>query len=102
MSVVELNNRLRRLGLEEAREVERILRELSDLLRSHHSALADDVAVIGALDAICAVAQFGLKVDGVVAGRASGATLCLREARHPLLVLKSLRTPKEQRRPWCR
>ncbi|MBI3871838.1 MAG: hypothetical protein HY304_02040, partial [candidate division Zixibacteria bacterium] len=39
MAVVELNNRLRRLGMEEAREVERILRQLTDLVRTHGLAL---------------------------------------------------------------
>ncbi|MEW5701711.1 MAG: endonuclease MutS2, partial [Candidatus Zixiibacteriota bacterium] len=99
MSVVELNNRLRRLGLEEAREVERILLELTDLVREHRVALADDAQTIGTLDAIQALARFGLKVDGVVAERTDSATLTLREARHPLLILKSLRTPKEARAP---
>lgn len=94
MNVVELNNRLRRLALEESREVERILREITDLVREHRQALIDDVAIYGALDAIHAVAQFGVQTDGVIPTRSDSAELDLVEARHPLLVLKA----REQRR----
>ena len=88
MSVVELNNRLRRLTMEESREVQRILRGLTDLLRENRIALQDNIAVYGDLDAVHAVAQFGVITDGAVAGRIDGAELNLIEARHPLLVLK--------------
>ncbi len=89
MSVVELNNRLRRIGMEESREVERILRELTDLVRENRYALTDDVAIVGDLDAIHSVARFGIQTNGTVAARLDGAELSLVEARHPLLVLKS-------------
>lgn len=89
MAVVELNNRLRRIGLEESREVERILREITDLVRTHRYALSDDVGIVGALDAIHAVARFGVMTDGAVAERLDTAELNLIEARHPLLILKS-------------
>jgi DNA mismatch repair protein MutS2 len=89
MAVVEFNNRLRRIGMEESREVERILRQLTDLVRENRYALTDDVAVVGDLDAIHAVARFGVLTDGAVAGRLDTAELNLLEARHPLLVLKS-------------
>jgi DNA mismatch repair protein MutS2 len=89
MAVVELNNRLRRVGMEESREMERILRELTDLVRENRYAISDDVTVIGDLDAIHAVARFGILTDGAVAGRLETAELSLLEARHPLLVLKS-------------
>lgn len=97
MAVVESNNQLRRLGMEETREVERILLGLTDLVREHTRALLDNVATVGELDAISAVGQFGRRVDGVVAGRTDDASLRLVEARHPLLVLKFLREPLETR-----
>ncbi len=99
MAVVESNNQLRRLGMEETREVERILLGLTDLVRAHTHALLDNVTMVGKLDAISAVGQFGRRVDGVVAGRSDDASLDLVEARHPLLVLKSLREPPETRFP---
>jgi len=99
MGVVEHNNALRRLDMEEGREVERILRELSDILRAHRDALADDVDAIGALDAIAALARLCLKIDGVVAERRDEASLRLVDARHPLLVLKSLSLHPDQRFP---
>jgi DNA mismatch repair protein MutS2 len=94
MHVVELNNRLRRLSMEESREVERILREMTDLIRDHRHALIDDVAIYGALDAIHAIARFGLDTDGIVAARDDGAQLDLVEARHPLLVLLAREKPR--------
>jgi DNA mismatch repair protein MutS2 len=89
MRVVELNNRLRRLTMEESNEVQRILRGLTDLLREHRIAMRDDIAIYGDLDAIHAVAQFGIRTDGAVATRTDQAELSLLEARHPLLVLKA-------------
>lgn len=99
MGVVEFNNRLQRLGLEEAREVRRILLELTGLLRDHRDALADDVDSVGALDAIHALARFGFHVDGITPAREGEAAITLRDGRHPLLVLKSARLPKDQRTP---
>ena len=97
MGVVEFNNRLQRLGLEEAREVRRILLSLTALVRDNRDPLIDDVDSIGALDAIHALARFGLHTDGLVPDRAEGASITLREARHPLLVLRRARLPKEER-----
>ncbi len=89
MKVVELNNRLRRLSMEETREVERILRGLTDIVRDSRFALTDDASIYGDLDAIHATAQFGLNSDGNVVGRLDRADLDLIEAHHPLLVLQA-------------
>jgi len=97
MAVVEFNNRLQRLGLEEAREVRRILLEITALVRDNRDALVDDVASIGSLDAIHALARFGLHIDGMVPDRVEGASITLRDGRHPLLVLRRARLPKEER-----
>ncbi len=99
MAVVELNNRLQRLGLEETREVRRILLQLTDLVRDNKEALHDDVQSLGTLDAIHALARFGLYIDGVVPDRADVPSVTLRQARHPLLALKSARVPKAERQP---
>ncbi|MEW5874844.1 MAG: endonuclease MutS2 [Candidatus Zixiibacteriota bacterium] len=96
MNVVELNNRLRRLAMEESREVERILREMTDLIRDNRRALIDDVAIYGALDAIHAIARFGVDTGGTVAARDDAPQLDLVDARHPLLILKAREL---QRRP---
>ncbi len=99
MQVVEFNNRLQRLGLEEAREVRRILLAMTEQMRENRDALLDDVDSIGSLDAIHALARFGLHVDGLVPDRVESASITLREARHPLLVLKQARLPREERTP---
>lgn len=99
MAVVELNNRLQRLGLEEAREVRRILLVLTEQVRDNRDPLADDVDSIGALDAVHALARFGMHIDGIVPQRVATASITLRLARHPLLVLKAARLPKSERAP---
>jgi DNA mismatch repair protein MutS2 len=89
MKVVELNNRLRRLSMEETREVERILRGLTDMVRENRFALIDDAAIYGDLDAVHATAQFGIHTNGNVVHRIDSADLDLVDARHPLLVLQA-------------
>ncbi|GAB4323240.1 MAG: endonuclease MutS2 [Candidatus Zixiibacteriota bacterium] len=94
MKVVELNNRLRRLSMEESREVERILRGLTDMVRENRFALTDDSSIYGDLDAVHATAQFGVNTNGNVVNRLDAAEIDLVDARHPLLVLQA----REQRR----
>ena len=92
---IQLNNDLVRLSEEEAREVHRILREMTDKLRALSPAISRAYAVLGELDLLFAKAQFALEFDCIVPRFTSGAErrLTLREARHPLLedVLKRQR-----------
>ncbi len=94
LSVVELGNAWREAQLEEEREVERILRRLSDLVGEDEPALVHNVAVLAELDLQVAKARLGeemhateLPYEGneqpwLVRGPAD---LILVDARHPLL-----------------
>jgi len=62
---IELMNRLRELELAEAREVQRILRELTGLLRPHADALQASFATLIELDSLCARAKFASRYDAV-------------------------------------
>lgn len=85
-SAIEMMNQLRTLELAEAREVHRILVELSVLCRPLADPLADSLAAITELDRRLAVALAVERWEGVAPEVAPGP-LRLRRGRHPLLVL---------------
>ena len=61
---VEMMNRLRELEAEEAREVLRILRELTDALRPLHSDLLASLEALVAIDSLYARARYALRTGG--------------------------------------
>jgi DNA mismatch repair protein MutS2 len=97
LETIDLNNELVRLREEEQRETLRILRELTELLRSHAVEIQTAVDAIGALELLFAKAEFALEFRCVIPrfSRDSDRQLILREARHPLLedVLRRQRKP---------
>ncbi len=96
LETIALNNDLVRVSEEEAREVHRILRELSHSLHLAGPAVPEAVAVFGDLDLLFAKAEYALSFDATIP-KLSGETdrmLRLRGARHPLLA-DVLRTQKK-------
>jgi len=105
LAVVEMGNRVRELERAEAREVERILRELTALVAANADALDATVDTLAELDLAFAKAKFSVALRGVEpildvgnlkleVGNArtetstvqrSTSNLHLIEARHPLL-----------------
>ncbi len=106
LAVVEMGNRVRELERAEAREVERILRELTALVATHADAIELTVDVLAALDLAFAKARYSAEINGVEPVIASEAkqspnrsgiassqkpllamtpSLELLDARHPLL-----------------
>ena len=83
LETIDLNNELVRLGEEEAREVHRILLEMSDRLRGHADSIRQTLAAMGELELIFAKARFALEFDCCIPR--FGDLLVLRDARHPLL-----------------
>lgn len=83
LETIDLNNELVRLAEEEAREVHRILLELTDRLRGHAESIRQTLASMAELEWIFAKARFAVEFDCVIPR--FGARLLLREARHPLL-----------------
>lgn len=87
LETIDLNNELVRLREEEQREVLRILRELTELLRGHDAAIAGTAEAVGDLELLFAKAEFALEF-GCTIPRFSpeqDRRLVLDEARHPLL-----------------
>lgn len=97
LETIDLNNELVRLREEEQREVLRILRELTGLLRSHAAAIAGTADAIGDLDLLFGKAEFALDFDCVIPrfSPESERSLILRDGRHPLLedVLRRQKKP---------
>jgi len=103
LATVELNNRWRELQLEEEREVQRILADLSALVAEEGAFIERTVQVLAELDLALAKARYANETRGVEprlvpfkAARAKGpkaapsvqhpgSTIQLQQARHPLL-----------------
>ena len=83
--VIELGNALRAAEAEQQREVLRVLRELTDLLRPRRDALAAAWEMCIAFDDLCARARYAVEVNGFAPAIGTGP-LTIRNGRHPLLV----------------
>jgi DNA mismatch repair protein MutS2 len=85
---IELMNRLRELEIAEVREIQRILRELSDSLRPERSALETSLDALVELDSLYARARYAIHCDGhtpemLAPGRREYEMV---SGRHPLLL----------------
>ena len=85
MSVLELNNDLRRLRGDEEDEVNRILTRLSALVADNGAELKENLDVLGELDFIFAKGRLSLLWNGFAPQLNNEGRLRLRQARHPLL-----------------
>jgi len=83
--VVKWNNQLRELALEEKAEIEKILLEISDLIRDQLDDLDVTVRVLQELDFIHAKAQLSFDYDGSPPLLNQQGRVRLMDARHPLL-----------------
>lgn len=87
LAVVEQGNRLRELEIEEEREVQRVLRELSGDVATEGEALDGNVAALAELDLAFAAAEYAQRLRAVAPEvvAAERPYLDFRRARHPLL-----------------
>ena len=90
MSVVKLNNEIRELEIEEAKEIERILAVLSGTAETHMAALKQDLSILSHLDFVFAKASLAreMKASRPVFGKERH--ISLHQARHPLLDPKTV------------
>jgi len=82
---VESNNQLVQLAEDEAAEIFRILKELTDRLRSMQGPLQAAAETIANLDSVFARARFARDFDACVPEFSAAAELRLDAARHPVL-----------------
>lgn len=88
-AAVEFGNRVRELEIEEQREVERVLRELTDQLRPYHDALQQSYAALVELDSLYARARYGIETySAPLSFCAPHEGLAIVDGRHPLLLAR--------------
>lgn len=85
MAVVELNNKVKEAQAEEEREIERILRELSEQVGEHGVGLQGAVDALARLDFALAKARLARRMEAVRPDMNEEGWLNLQRARHPLL-----------------
>src|SRR5690606_35799637 len=86
-AAVEFMNRIRDLEAEEAREVERILSELTEEFRPLRERLVETLDALAELDSLYARASYAERFDCVPADVCSpGDAMVVRHGRHPLLL----------------
>jgi DNA mismatch repair protein MutS2 len=93
METVPLNNALRTLELEEKDEIQRILRELTDAVRSEAAVLEEDMAGLCDVDAVYAGAVFSLEYKCVEPGINRDGRTVIAGGRHPLLIRQAKDDP---------
>ncbi len=81
--IIELGNELRAAESAELREVLRVLRDLTDLLRPHRATIGAAWEMCIAFDDLCARARYAVQVNGFVPE--IGGHLKIKAGRHPLL-----------------
>jgi DNA mismatch repair protein MutS2 len=86
-AAVEFGNRVRELEIEEQREVERVLRELTEELRPYHDSMLAAFDALVALDALYARARYGVDANCAALTFCTPAEgLSIVDGRHPLLL----------------
>jgi DNA mismatch repair protein MutS2 len=88
---LELNNDILTLYFQEQREIEKILRELTNQVRGAKENILFNVKVLGELDFIYAKAKYSIQIIGAEPQIKSSGTLKLIAARHPILLQKHKR-----------
>ena len=83
--MISLNNELQSLYHKLQLEIERILRELSELVSNSGDALLANMETLAILDSLFAKARFGKETNGCVAKLSEDESLSIIKARHPLI-----------------
>lgn len=85
---LELNNEIISLNFAERREVERLLRELTDLIGKESVKLKDSLNALAYIDSIFARAKYSIEIIGSFPGINHKKPFSLNDARHPVLLKK--------------
>lgn len=89
-AVVDMNNRLRQAQVAQLHEEQRILLELSDLLRPEAAAILNNANILGRLDFINAKARLAYQLKASRPEISDKNYVNLRQARHPLIDAKKV------------
>ena len=89
---LEISNRIQDLEISERREIERILKEISDQLRPELENLAHNESVLSRFDALYARARFAVETNGVLPAIAQDHSLRIVRGFHPWLLISHRHT----------
>ncbi|WP_102026834.1 endonuclease MutS2 [Salirhabdus sp. Marseille-P4669] len=84
-AVVELNNKLHSAKVQEAQEIERILKELSIKVANDEGFLRQNVAILSKIDFMTAKAKLAHQLKAAKPKMNSQGIIRMKEARHPLI-----------------
>ena len=90
MAVVKLNNDMRELELQEEKEIEVILADLSQQIAMEQEAIALDFTLMVQLDFIFARAALAMEMNGTEPIFNEEGRVLLKKARHPLIPKKQV------------
>jgi len=85
ISVFEMNNELSKLKANEEYEIEKILRNLTELFTPYIENIKNDLKIIGRLDFIFAKAMYSKDIKGITPIISDEKQINLINARHPLI-----------------
>lgn len=85
MSIVEMNNELRKLKLDEQEEIERILAELSKMIGEISREIISNQEILEKIDFIFAKGKLSLQMKGIDPKLNKDKNFIIKNGRHPLL-----------------
>lgn len=85
--VVDLNNEIRLLEIQETREIERILKELTSKIGQYGHELETNEATLGFLDGLQAMLALSHRWEGVIPALSDDETLRVKKAKNPTLLM---------------
>ena len=88
VEALPIHNAIRQLESEQKREIERILRLLTDTVRAFRPALTSNNDQLGILDAAHARAMMGRKLGGILPEHTEKGEIRLNQAKNPILMLR--------------
>ncbi len=88
MAIVKLNNDIRELELQEQKEIEAVLAELSNQTAAYTEQIRDDLEIMVQLDFIFARASLAMDMNGTEPIFNTEHKIRLKQARHPLIPRK--------------
>jgi DNA mismatch repair protein MutS2 len=98
VEALNLNNEIRQFEVEERREIERILKELTRHVHQNEAYIDQNTAFLAELDVIAAKAKLTQKLDGDLPIISTNQRLNVKEAYNPILRLKNLSRRKKEDR----
>lgn len=92
VEVLNINNEIRELQSDEYREIQILLRALTDSIREYHDELYANIKVIGHLDELQAKARLGITLKANIPLVSIGQEINLKKAYNPILLLNRLKS----------